>query len=64
MGGESPISFASLDAYARRYGINDVEFETFMVIMSAMDDEYLQHVARKAKAEREAEEQRKRRGDT
>lgn len=60
MGGESPISFMSVDVYARRYGIEDVAFETFHALIGAMDDEYLQHVARKAKAEREAEENRRR----
>lgn len=51
MGGESPISFLSIDAYARRYGITDTEFETFHALVGAMDDEYLKIVAEKAKEE-------------
>jgi hypothetical protein len=47
-GGETPISFASVDAYARRYKIDGVAFETFYALIGAMDDEYLQHVARVA----------------
>lgn len=60
MGGESPIIFLSLDAYARRYGIADVEFEQFLALVGAMDDEYLEHVSRVAQAEKEraAEEAR------
>lgn len=60
MGGESPITFLSIDAYARRYEIHGVEFETFLALVGALDEEYLEHVAREAKKEREAEENRKR----
>ncbi|WP_027578486.1 hypothetical protein [Bradyrhizobium sp. Ai1a-2] len=60
MGGESPITFLSLDAYARRYGIAGVEFEHFLALVGAMDEEYLEHIARimKAEKERAAEEAR------
>jgi hypothetical protein len=58
LGGETPISFVALDTYARRYGIDNVEFETFLILVGNMDDEYLQHVARKTKAE-EAERKRR-----
>ncbi len=57
MGGESPISFLALDAYARRYEIRGVEFENFMAFVSAMDEEYLEHVDRKAKEKPETEEE-------
>ncbi len=59
-GGESPIVFVALDTYARRYEIKGVEFETFLALVGAMDDEYLQHVARAAAEEKQAEENRKR----
>jgi hypothetical protein len=59
MGDESPISFSSLDAYARRYDISGIQFDTFLVLVGAMDDEYLQHVARVAKELRENEERRR-----
>lgn len=59
MGGESPISFLSIDAYGRRY-VDDEDFDRFFVLVGAMDDEYLQHVDRVRKAEKEAEENRKR----
>ncbi len=52
-GGETPIAFLSLDAYARRYDIQGVEFETFLALVGAMDDEYLEHVARRDKAARD-----------
>lgn len=58
-GGESPISFLSLDAYARRYEIAGVEFEVFLELLGALDDEYLQHVARVAKDAKDAEDRRR-----
>lgn len=60
-GGETPISFVALDAYARRYGITDIQFETFIALLGAMDNEYLLHVGRKRAEEKEAEEDRRRR---
>lgn len=60
MGGESPISFLSIDTYARRYEIRGIEFETFLAFVSAMDEEYLEHAQREAEKEREAAENRKR----
>jgi hypothetical protein len=54
MGGETPIGFMALDAYARRYGIDGEAFERFHTFMSAIDDEWLSYVAAKSK-EREAE---------
>ncbi|MEH2667956.1 hypothetical protein DXU07_00500 [Bradyrhizobium elkanii] len=59
MGGQSPITFLSIDTYARRYDIRGVEFETFLAFVSAMDEEFLEHVQREADREKEAEESRK-----
>lgn len=50
MGGESPIGFTALDAYARRYGIAGDAFERFHAFMSAIDTEWLIHVTEQAKA--------------
>ncbi|NEV75464.1 hypothetical protein DYI24_00010 [Rhodopseudomonas sp. BR0C11] len=47
-GGQTQISFLAIDRYAARYGISGTEFETFFALICAMDDEYLQHVAREA----------------
>ncbi|MES0168249.1 hypothetical protein NKJ87_20040 [Mesorhizobium sp. M0027] len=52
MGGESPIGFLAYDAYARRYGLEGEAFERFLAFMTAIDTEWLIHVAAKA---REAE---------
>lgn len=54
-GGESPISFASIDRYAIRYGISNSDFDTFLAVVCGMDEEYLQHVDRVAKAKAEAD---------
>lgn len=58
-GGETPIAFESLDAYARRYELTGVEFEIFLTLVGEMDDEYLQHVTRVAKDAKDAEDRRK-----
>ena len=47
-GGQSQISFGSIDGYARRYGIAGVLFETFKAVVLEMDNEYLLHVEREA----------------
>lgn len=60
-GGETPISFVAIDAYARRYGIRDVEFETFLAYLGALDTEYLQHVARREAEAKQAEDRQKER---
>lgn len=59
MGGQSPITFVSLDAYARRYAIVDMQFETLLVLVGAMDEEYLEHVARVAEEHRQEEERKR-----
>lgn len=45
MGGVGPIPFMSLDRYADRYGVHNVdEFSLFSRIMRAMDSVYIKHV--------------------
>jgi hypothetical protein len=48
-----------LNAYADRYEIAGIQFETFLALVGAMDDEYLQHVAKVAKEARDAEERKR-----
>ncbi|MGE0290274.1 MAG: hypothetical protein AB7P16_28665 [Bradyrhizobium sp.] len=55
-GGASRIYFSAIDAYARRLGLADREFETFVALLRALDDEYLQHL-------QQLEEKRGRRGE-
>lgn len=54
-GGETPISFLAFDAYARRHCIDGEAFDRFVDFVSALDDEWLLHVAEKARERREAE---------
>lgn len=49
MGGETPISFMALDAYARRYGIEGEAFERFIIFMTAIDEEWLEYQAKQDK---------------
>jgi hypothetical protein len=46
MGGQMPMSFMALDAYARRYGIDGEAFDRFHVFMSAIDAEWLAYVGK------------------
>jgi len=48
-GGETPISFMALDRYAQRYGIEGEAFDRFLAFMDAIDDEWLEYAAEKAK---------------
>lgn len=48
-GGESPIGFVAIDAYARRYGIDGDAFDRFMRLVNAIDDEWLGWKAERAK---------------
>ncbi|PWJ93521.1 hypothetical protein C8D77_101200 [Mesorhizobium loti] len=48
-GGETPISFLAFDAYARRYCIEGEAFDRFVAFVSAIDDEWLIHLAEKRK---------------
>lgn len=51
-GGETPISFMALDAYARRYGIEGEAFDRFLSFMTALDDEWLQYKAKQEKQDK------------
>lgn len=53
LGGEGPISFLAIDAYARRYGFEGRDFEMLAILIGAMDAEYLKWVGEKAKQEQE-----------
>lgn len=45
------IPFRSLDAYARRYGIDHIdEFERFQHLVRAMDDAFVEHMTAKITA--------------
>ncbi|WP_408913803.1 hypothetical protein [Brucella pseudogrignonensis] len=44
-GGESPISFQAMDVYARRYSIDGEAFDLFRALVSAIDTEWLNHLA-------------------
>lgn len=48
-GGESPIAFVAIDAYARRYGIEGEAFDRFIGLINAIDDEWLSWKAERAK---------------
>jgi hypothetical protein len=54
MGGETPIGFMALDAYARRYGIEGKMFERFHTFMTAIDDEWLTYGAKQPKTDTES----------
>tara|TARA_R110002074_G_scaffold21173_5_gene66101 strand:+ start:17218 stop:17532 length:315 start_codon:yes stop_codon:yes gene_type:complete len=41
MGGMSRISFAAIDQWARRYGIEGEEFELFRILIGVLDDEFV-----------------------
>jgi hypothetical protein len=43
-GGETPIGFMALDAYARRYGIEGEAFDRYLTFMTEIDEEWLEHV--------------------
>ncbi len=44
-GGQSQITFRAIDAYARRYGIQGDDFDTLLRAVTALDREWLEHVA-------------------
>ena len=49
MGGPRGISFQDVDAYARRYGVESLQFfERFLRLIMAMDDAYIVHISSKA----------------
>lgn len=48
LGGCGPIPWSSIERYARRYGIEELdEFEWFARLIRAVDTAYLVHVASK-----------------
>lgn len=52
MSGAGPIGFSSVDRYAARFGIDDVDsFEAFAAAIAAMDDVFLGWQAERRKAE-------------
>lgn len=63
MGGEYPISFMALDAYARRYGIEGEAFENFIAFVRAIDFEWIaisaERAARDADSKDKTSEQRR-----
>ncbi|MCO5071143.1 MAG: hypothetical protein M9944_08055 [Rhizobiaceae bacterium] len=59
MGGEMPVSFASISAYADRYGIAGQDFDEFLMLFRAIDDEWLAICVEREK-ERQAREDAKR----
>lgn len=57
MGGEGPIPFMAIDAYARRHLIEDPDdFERFCRLIRAMDNEYLTIRAEKLREEQSREQ--------
>jgi hypothetical protein len=61
MGGEMPVTFAAINAYAARYGIVGQDFDEFFTLFRAIDDEWLAWVTEKAKEERAREEAKRKR---
>lgn len=59
MGGEMPVSFASINAYAQRYGIERQDFDEFLYLFKEIDDEWLAICVEREK-ERQAREEAKR----
>ena len=52
MSGPGPIPFTSIDCFARRYGIDDLEeFEFFRRVVMAMDAAQMKYIAEKIKKE-------------
>ena len=41
MGGQTPITFSALDAYARRYSIEGEAFDRFLSFMQQIDAEWM-----------------------
>jgi len=44
IGNLGPIPWTALDAYARRHGIAGEDFETFAVLIAALDAAWLAHI--------------------
>ena len=53
--GEGPIPFASIDRFARRYGLDDLaSFDDFSTQIRALDGTYLKIRSEQAERDREA----------
>mgnify|MGYP001366420030 CR=1 FL=1 len=50
MGGQTPISYLAISQYARDHGIIGSDFQTFHVLLTALDAEWLEYVAEQEKA--------------
>lgn len=44
IGGLGPIPWTALDSYARRHGITGEDFESFAVLIAALDAAWLAHI--------------------
>ena len=60
MGGEGPIHYASLSRYARDHGVEGDDFRLFHIFMTAIDAEWLDHVAERESAAAKHSEKRAR----
>lgn len=45
-GGATPIHYIAISAYARDFGIAGDDFDTFLLLIGALDAEYLAHLER------------------
>jgi hypothetical protein len=48
-GGETPISYSAVGRYARDHGLAGEQVSVFRALLSAIDEEWLGHVAEKLK---------------
>lgn len=49
-GGESPISYVAMRAYAAANGVHGADFDLFRRFLGMVDDEWLRHVSERSKA--------------
>lgn len=49
MGGETAMSYMAISQYARDHGILGPDFNTFHILLTAIDAEWLKHVAEEQK---------------
>jgi hypothetical protein len=52
MGGMGRIYFSAIDQYAARFGIAGSYFDSLLIFIRAIDDEYIRHVLEKQEADR------------
>lgn len=53
MGGQGPIPYMTIRAYASDHGITGDDFRTFRTFMTIIDSEWMKHVAERDKADKE-----------